>query len=656
MNKLVNIFDKIGNSLSKIGEFLYKYRYWIALIIFILCIIFEISGSSIGIWTEYVNSNITDDGVLFGESRPIRSDEWNVLTPMTFSQNFDGFNYFSNLVRGTSTDVFIIYGLPVLNLVQIFRPFLIGFLFLGMAKGLSFFWCGRFIALFLVTFEFFMLLTDKKKLLSFIGAIMILLAPIIQWWFAVNGIVEIFVFGELAILLLDKYMKNNNLKKRILYLAGMIICAGGYLLVFYPAWQIPMFYVFLALAIWVIVKNRKEFKINYKDVISIIIAILILACLMIYIFYNSWDTIMTTLNTVYPGQRSEDGGGVFSKYVDYIRDVFLPTKEEGLIYNQCESAAMLGLFPLGIILSIYLIDRKNKKDLSLILMLIVYAFIGFWMMFGFPNIISKLTLMSHSTPLRAYLAIGFLDVLLLIKSMSLIEKPFKKRWSIVFAVFISCILVYLCELCNKDYLGLKHCLVLLVMCTYLICVVFGFTSKYWKFFFTVVIVAVMILSGWRVNPVRTGVDVIYDSDIIKAVQDINSEERGKWIVADMDSKISNYILMAGVPVINSTNTYPDLDKWKLIDEDSKYEDVYNRYAHITVNLYKHDEEIDNKFVLTFLDSFTINLSVDDLKTLEVKYIFTSTDLEDFNSDNINFEEVYDDYGYKIYRVNYTVEE
>ena len=104
---------------------------------------------------------------------------------------------------------------------------------------------------------------------------MITLAPIVQWWFAVNGIAEIFIFGELAIILLDKYMRNNNLKKRILYLAGLIICAGGYLLVFYPAWQIPIFYVFLALAIWVIVKNRKEFKINYKDVISIVAAILI---------------------------------------------------------------------------------------------------------------------------------------------------------------------------------------------------------------------------------------------------------------------------------------------------------------------------------------------------------------------------------------------
>lgn len=652
MSKLTNIFDKIGNAFKIFGEFLYKYRYWIALIIFILCIIFEISGSSIGIWTKYINSNVTDDGVIFGESRPIRSDEWNVLTPMTFSQSFDGFKYFSDLVRGTSTDVFIIYGLPVLNLVQIFRPFQLGYLFLGLAKGLSFFWCGRFIALFLVTFEFFMLLTDKKKLLSFIGAIMILLAPIIQWWFAVNGIVEIFVFGELAILLLDKYMKNNNLKKRIMYLAGMVICAGGYLLVFYPAWQIPMFYVFLALAIWVIIKNRKEFKINYKDVISIIIAILIFACLMIYIFYNSWDTIMTTLNTVYPGQRSESGGGVFSKYVDYIRDIFLPTREEGLIYNQCESAALFGLFPVGIILAIYLIDRKNKKDLSLILMLIVYAFLSFWMMFGFPYIISKLTLMSHSTPLRVYLAIGFLDVLLLIKSMSLIEEPFKKRWSIILALFISCILVYLCESCNKNYLIFKDCIILLLMCTYLIYFVFRFNSKYGKFFFTIGIVVVMILAGWRVNPVRTGVDVIYDSDIIKAVQDINSEEQGKWIVADLDSKLANYILMAGVPVINSTNTYPDLDKWKLIDENSEYEDVYNRYAHITVNLYENDDEIDNKFILTFLDTFTVNLSVDDLKTLEVKYIFTGTDLEELNSDNMNFEKVYDDYGYKIYKINY----
>ena len=209
---MVNRLDKVIFSLKKIGEWLYKYRYAIAIIIFILCIFLEISGSSIGMWKNWGGMNVDADGVLFGKPRSIRSDEWAVLTPMMFSQYFDGFNYFSNLIRGGNTDVFMIYGLPTLNLMQVFRPFQIGFLFLGIAKGLSFFWCGRGIALFLVMFELAMILTKKNKLLSLLAAIMITLAPMIQWWFAINGIVEIFVFGGLAIILLEKYMTTTNFK------------------------------------------------------------------------------------------------------------------------------------------------------------------------------------------------------------------------------------------------------------------------------------------------------------------------------------------------------------------------------------------------------------------------------------------------------------
>ena len=189
---------------------IYQYRYYIAVIVFLLCVIFEISGSSIGAWQDFIPIDGIEDGVILGKSRMIRTDEWAVLSPMTFSQFFDGFHYFSDIIRADKTDVFMVYGLPVLNIMQLFRPFQIGFLFLGMAKGLSFFWCGRWIALFMVTFEFLMLLTKKNKLLSFVGATMITLAPIVQWWFAINGIVEIFVFGELAILLLHQYMNTEN--------------------------------------------------------------------------------------------------------------------------------------------------------------------------------------------------------------------------------------------------------------------------------------------------------------------------------------------------------------------------------------------------------------------------------------------------------------
>ena len=91
--------DSAINVVKKTCDWIFKYRYWIALIIFILCIVFELSGSSIGAWGTFIQTDQTDDGVIFGKSREIRSDEWAVLTPMTFSQSFDGFNYFSNIIN-----------------------------------------------------------------------------------------------------------------------------------------------------------------------------------------------------------------------------------------------------------------------------------------------------------------------------------------------------------------------------------------------------------------------------------------------------------------------------------------------------------------------------------------------------------------------------
>ena len=111
MNKVVNSLKALEKQmepkiefLKKIGEWIYQYRYYIAIILFIICVLLELSGSSIGCWNDFVHSNVTEDGVIFGKSRGIRSDEWAVLTPMTFSQFFDGFHYFSNMVRAEQTD------------------------------------------------------------------------------------------------------------------------------------------------------------------------------------------------------------------------------------------------------------------------------------------------------------------------------------------------------------------------------------------------------------------------------------------------------------------------------------------------------------------------------------------------------------------------
>lgn len=646
--KLENIIEVV----RKIGEFIYKYRYYIAIILFILCVIFEISGSSIGCWNSFIKTNVADDGVILGKSRAIRSDEWAVLTPMSFLQNFDGFKYFSDLLRGTSTDVFMVYGLPTLNLVEIFRPFQLGYIFLGISKGLSFFWCGRFIALFLVSFELGMLITNRNKLLSFIQAIMITLAPMIQWWFAVNGIAEIFIFGQLAIILLNKYMNTDSLKKRVLYLAGLVICAGGYVLVVYPSWQVPMAYVFLGLAIWTIIANRKNCKINYKDIISIVVAILIFGLSMIYILHNSVDTIKAVMGTVYPGSRAETGGKAYNSYIQYIMNIFLPFKDSGLNTNSCEEATMFTLFPMGIIIAGIVLFKNKNKDVGLVSLLVPYIFLGIWCVFGFPEILAKITLMSNSQAPRTMLAVGFLDVLILMRGLAIIKEPLKRIPSLILSIVITIIMVLLSKKINPLYLNKIMMICMGIMCVYLFYFVLRYKAKYANYLFTCGIVFVMIMTGATVNPIRTGTDVIYDSEIIKEVQKINNNEQGKWIVESLGFPYGNYLLMAGASTINSTNTYPDMEKWKKFDTNNIYEDVYNRYAHIVVKIVKTENEYEEKFTLLTPDTFQVQLIPEELKELDVKYVFTVNDLEQYQTQDIKFSLIYNYENYKIYQLNY----
>ncbi len=477
--------DKIVELKNKILDFIYKYRFIIAIVLIVLGVLFKLHGSSIAHWNNYINIDKEDTSLIFGKTRGIRSDEWAVTTPLIFSQKFNGFKYFSDLLRGgTTTDAFTIYGLPVFSIFEIFRPFHFGYLFLGLERGISFFWVTRYIALFLVTFEFFMIFTNKNKRLSVIGAFMISLAPIVQWWFATNGTAELFIFGQLALILLYKYLNTENFKHRLIYLILMVICAGGYVLILYPAFQISMFYVFLFLAIYIIVANYKNTKIVKKDVISIIIALIIFILLMASIVYTSRDTISALLNTVYPGNRISEGGGAFRKYISYIDNIFLPYKEEGMETHQAKEAVMFGLFPMGIICSIIAMVKNKKLDLPIILLAIPYIIIGTFCIFKIPYL-PQLTLLSYSSVNRAVIAIGYIDILILLRALSITEKSEKIWVSLVIAFVTSLILVIICKSLNPNYVGKILASFLFVMCFYLFFTVLQYNTKYGKCFFTI---------------------------------------------------------------------------------------------------------------------------------------------------------------------------
>ena len=678
--------------MNKYMDKVFKYRYIMAAIIFAACVFVGLNGSSIGCLVEQFGQ--ADKDVLFGVSRQIRSDEFGTFTPMTWAQYRDpagSFSYFSSVIRGAKTDAFITYGQPVRSILMIFRPFQIGYLFLPIAQGMAFFWCGRFIVLLMVSFEFARLITDDDRRLSVIYSLMTTLAPAVQWWFAVNGFVEMLIAAQLSIVLLNKYLNVNKSRDnrsdksdisfkrvilyKIIYAIGIMLCAGTFILTLYPAWMVPMAYVILALILWQLWDDRKRYGTasNDSDVkrerITDVCLVVVLAGILsfsLYLVYNkSAEAISLIMNTSYPGRRFETGGGAGRHLFNYISEIWYAHRNASPYYNVCESAYFIDLFPLGHILYLFYVLKNKKTDVLANVLFVISIVLFTYAAIGVPDVVAKLSLLGYSTANRALVIFSFVSLLMLIRSVSIIKSSFEALEKthnevsafvyitmLVISAVISMVAVIITRSINPGYFSLKILAVSFVLFTIII---YGFLQyafvhigsgdnfgtqicKGIKVFWQLVLIFMIFFSGLLVNPIRLGVQSVDAIPELQKAAEISEQDRDAlWIVEGSNYPITNALLLKGIRTINSTNVYPDIERWKNIDtsNDSKSKEkgvtdnykIYNRYAHIETK-YINDSSVSQKFKLIDQDCFRVYLTYDDLKKLDVRYVFSSSVIDD----------------------------
>lgn len=642
--------NMIGSTLSKI----FRYRWGIGLLIFILTVALEINCSSLGMWNIHIpNAEDPTKDIIFGQNRPIRSDEWCVFTPMAMSQYYNDFGLTSDILRGTKTDVFMVYGQPVRDWSIIFRPFQAGYLFLSPSRGLSFYWMGKLIFLFLVSLEFGLLFTGRKKLLAAAWSFALTFAPIVQWWFSINAFPDMLMYGQGIILCLHGYMKNKVYRKRALYALVFSWLSGCYLLVLYPAWQIPFFFVFLAICLYVIISNRKTFFFRWKKDLPLIGgSILLLVFCMGVIIHRSWDTVQAVMNSVYPGARMETGGTGINALFRYPGNIWLPYQNGNLPLNECECAVFFDLFPLGLMGAFLVLHKGKQKDGLTIALLIVLAFLGAYTIFGFPAWLSKATLMSRCPAQRVTTAVSFLNLLLLFRFLTLAgEQKITLKWTegITFAITLGIGITLLSkELFFHEYLTKEMLLICTAVTAVLFCLVF--TNRR---LFCIGLCVLSLFIGGTVNPIRTGTSGLTDTAPAKAIRQLVSETDGTWLAVSEDFTIGDYLTASGARTLNSTNTYVNRDFWNVLDPEGIYDDIYNRYAHIIVRLTSSDTP---EFELLFQDLIRVVIPVRLLKNLGVDYLFSMDNLPEFNTDACVFKEIYYDENspYRIYSLTDTL--
>lgn len=609
------------------NSFLFRFRYAIALVLLGMCVVLELNGSSIGEWVQALPQG-ENVGLILGRPRSCRTDEFALFTGMTFAQYYDpqgSWPFIGQVMSGTSTDMFMVYGQPVLNPAIIFRPFQIGYLFLGLSHGLSFYWCSRLIALFMSSFEFGRVITKDNRPLSVAFACLCALAPAVAWWFSINSLVEMLVFFNIIFICFSKYPTQENVFKRRVIIAICAYACVGFLFSIYPAWQVPLAYVLLALLIAVVVTVKTDFaKCLRGDAWFVALCAVVAIASVVAVLLQSSDAILKEMNTDYPGDRIDAGGSWFLLLFRFPISLFLsfiPSAENsGLIVGRPDSlTTFFDFFPLGIVLAIINFKHEKKVNSISVALIVVIVFIGIYESVGFPEIVAKFTMMGKSIPTRAIVIFSFANLILLFYELARFKHlvanySFKQKAQVVCASVGICVcLTLLCRLNDEAFLGMLKLIPIFVVL--LIVWLSVFYGKRNLFLATCVVVAV--ITGAFVNPIQRGIAVVDENPLITQIRTISQENSGaKWISAV--GWRSNITLFSGAPAINSTNIYPNEDLWKVLDPDGTRKLEWNRYAHLPSKIVSESE--GSSFVNTSLDSISLRLTLSDLQKLDVEYI------------------------------------
>lgn len=629
---------------DRINDFVYSYRYLIVLGLFILGVFFELTFSSIGMWGSYLNS-MDHDNVWFGVSRAIRSDEFATSTAWTFSQLTDPgqfLPYFNDVVRGEATDMYILLNQPVFDLAILFKPAHWGYLFLGLDKGFSYHWLFRVVFLVMTLFEFFMIVLNKRRGLALSATLLVAFGPAVQWW-SLGGS-DIMSMGALAVIIVYHYLKTANYGYRILLAVALGWCATAYALVLYPAWQVPYLFIFVGVAIYLLFDKLPTAIFNWKKDLPILsLAVIVVALGLVYIVSKSWEAIQLTMNTAYPGARQSAGGGefYFSMATGYPFSAWYP------IFGLSDERGMnvfYDFFPLGIIGAI--VAWIRQKDKLSVFLLFLNAFFMVYMIVGIPNSLAKVTLMSFTMTQRLVPVFSFINIILLFRALAVSDWNLSQRTRRIMALTLSIgIMIFALYSTQAYVMAVLAPLTAnpLILATLKVLVIGSTAVLLYLAIVTLLavnekaivkmIALIAFLSGVMVNPLRSGTDVILKSELVTEIKAIDDADEGLWIVDGLGYPMTNVPLFAGAPTLNSTNAYPNLDLWRSLDPSGQYEEIYNRYAHVMVELVDKEEPT---FELIQPDVFKLALPISLVDDLGISYIMTNRNLSSLNHEGLNF--------------------
>ncbi|GAB3979941.1 hypothetical protein GCM10028806_46390 [Spirosoma terrae] len=600
--------------------------------LFLVLTLAKINYSSIGMWNTIMpDGSDAKRGIISGNPKPIRMDEWAILAPFMLSQANQGFPLENPAIGGEK--VALVGYFPINHFISFFRPDYWGFYLFDVDHGFAWRWnfilCFGLISVMLA----FMLLTRNQFWLSVLGAIWLIFSPGLAWW---SFFLLTSIYSGFGMLIASAYMFFAT-KTRTILIAGILFfwCFSMFALTLYPPYQVPLGYLLVFLLVgytWQHFNKELLFSKIWLKLGVFAVAFASMGFIFYMYYLDAKSTIDVMSNTVYPGKRSETGGtgfvaNWFSEY--YAGWLLSDQKFPQTWLNICELSHFITFTPVIAVSTLIYFIRTKKIDPLLAIILGYVLVLLIWIEIGFPAFLAKATLLDVSPTRRTQIPFGIANVVLAVLYMGYIHaKKIKVEGSLVAALSVAVIgfMVYAAWLNLDDAQGVYKSYQLFlptlffIVLNWLLLPVVNFPSK------EIAVVGAVVfftLPNLKINPVGKGMTPITDNALYKKVREIHLQEpEARWVV--LGNQYITYIVTAtGVNQLSGVKNQPDFKTMRVLDPTAKRDSAYNRYAHAIYNTYIDPVHPDTVIMQSnFEDGYQVALDPcsPKLRKLNVRYI------------------------------------
>lgn len=563
-------------------------------IVFAVLVGANLNGSSMAL----LASNRATSGLIAGTPRGIRTDEFDLRTPLAISSALQGFPGELWIGLTNTQQGAIAHGGPVLDWSLLVKPQDWGYVLFGPSRGLAFSWWWSFAISLLGTYWLLWHVTGRAGTAAAL-AIAATFTPYAAWWTAPAP--SLFLgYAALGGAAAVAAMRAGSLRAAV----GLGLFAGlvgaALVLALYPPWQVTLGWIVAAITIGLALDRAVSLRrFALVGAVALTVAGAVTAAWLV----QHREAVSAIVATIYPGQRlyhagdaslavlvdgplnfwmtgdagaSLGAGGLGGPNANVSESastwLSLPLSAllaigGGLILLRRRRAAPAGLTPADLAASVPADPHDDGTEVpgsttwTLVLTAAAMLLLLGWSLLPLPDLVGAVTLLQRVEPARTGLALGLGQIVLIAAAARVVHRP--RIWTVRWLVVASVVAVGLTAWAvgqlpwNASLVSLPVALASAAALAVLLALA---AVPRWAPLAAAAL-AVYALASWApVNPLQRGIGPLVDGALPSTIRRMAATAGGNHrIVVYGGYDVVAQVRAAGLESVSGTTLYPDAD-------------------------------------------------------------------------------------------------